>query len=50
VQPYSHAPGIGILEDAFQRKETAATDNGGLNIVLATPALKAAVRVQNLRQ
>src|SRR5215831_15331430 len=50
VQPYGHAARICVLQDALQGKEAAATDNGGLNLVVATPALQTAVRIENFRQ
>jgi hypothetical protein len=50
VQPYGHTARICVLQHALQGKETAATDNRGLNLVAAAPALQAAVRVENFRQ
>ena len=50
MQPHGHAARICILQDTLQGKEAAATDNGGLNPVVATPALKAAMRVEDFHQ
>src|SRR5262249_34992801 len=50
VQPYGHAARICVLQHALQGEETAAADNRGLNLVVATPALQTAVRVENFRQ
>ena len=50
AQPYGHAARIWILQDTLQGKEAAAADNGGLNLVVAAPALQPAVRVENFRQ
>src|SRR6516225_12098280 len=50
VQPHSQAARICVLQDPLQGKEAATSDNRGLNLVVATPALQTAVRVENFRQ
>src|SRR5215831_16931090 len=50
VQPRSQAARICVHQSALQGKEAAASDNRGLNPVVATPALQTAVRIENFRQ
>jgi hypothetical protein len=50
VQPHSHAAWICVLQNALQRKQAAAADNGGLNLVVSAPTDQTAVGVENLRQ
>src|SRR5262249_15461844 len=50
VQPYGHAAWICVLQDALQGEEAAATDDRGLNLVVAAPALQTTMRVEDLRQ
>jgi len=50
MQPHSHAARICVLQNALQRKQAAAADNGGLNRVVSAPAVQPAVGVENLGQ
>jgi hypothetical protein len=47
VKPRGHAARIGILQHTFQRKEAAAANDGGFDLVVAPPRLQAAMRVED---
>src|SRR5688500_1897804 len=50
VQPHRHAAWIGVLRNTLEREESAAADNGGIDLRVPLPALHTAVRINDLRK